>query len=118
MVLDTIGSEHKIACIPGDFNIDTFNDINIKMGYMQFSNLLLCHGFIKMVHKQIRVQGNRHSLIYNIYTNIPIKELTRSGIIMTALFHHYSPFCIFKHLRNERKNVVTFKKQTSKSKLE
>ena len=60
-VLESIDNEQKVACVLGDFNIDTFKNINIKHGIHtnQFSNLFTLHGYMKMIHKPTRVQANR-----------------------------------------------------------
>ena len=122
-ILEKITNENKLACILGDYNVNTFidDDPNNK-DVTEFSNLFLINGFIKLITKPTRIYKNKRSLLDNIYTNLPVHiDSCQHGIIISDFSDHFAVFAIFsktyslplhkyrKHRNFNDKNIHRFK---------
>ena len=116
-----IQKEKKYACILGDFNVNTLNELTgLSLDSQTFINLFSAHYYRKLIDVPTRVVENSSTLLDNVYTNCSINE--SSGVIKTDITDHYSSFTVRDHLepikdskhRDLRnfsiKNIFRFKK--------
>ena len=111
--ISKLSNENKELYICGDFNIDLLqNESNTTS--LNFLNLLNCNGFLPLIlHPSRVVEGNKASLIDNIFSNNVNYEIL-SGDIYLTLSEHFSQFASINRGKIDVKKIVMFGRDTSK----
>ncbi|KAJ8038637.1 hypothetical protein HOLleu_16116 [Holothuria leucospilota] len=113
-VLNNLNVDRKVCFVTGDFNINLLSRQNANM----FENTLSSYSFYPVIDKPTRITEVSATLIDNIFTNI--NSVTKSTIIRTDISDHYPIVAICENLRPSRsnvRNITTFKRDTSISKV-
>ena len=108
-IFQTVHNEKKILYLMGDFNINL-----LKVGKVQYVNefldILMSHSMFPLVQYPTRVNENSMSLIDNIISNDPCRNLT--GVILAEISDHFPVYCLCNdneidvHCTNyERRNI-------------
>ena len=97
----------------GDYNLDLIKH-DLHPPTNEFINLMLSHSMLPSIDKPTRLTEFTHTLIDNIYTNVPHLEFT-SNIIISDLSDHF-PIFIFNQLtryfkidRKENVQITNYK---------
>ena len=112
-VLTKLNAEDKEVYLCGDFNINLLKIDTIDC-YLNFYNLLCCHGFLPLIIHPTRVVHNQEpSLIDNIFSNNIADEII-SGNIYLTLSEHFSQFASVKRPELSKSKVVVYSRDFSK----
>ena len=105
--LKILSDENKEVYLCGDFNIDLLQ-IDSNKCYMSFYNLLNCNGLLPLIiHPSRVVEGQKPSLIDNIFCN-NIDNFVISGNIYFKLSEHFSQFASVNRGKIDVKKIVMF----------
>ena len=93
--LALLQSENKYIFLLGDYNVDISPVAKHNLATKEFKNILSSEHFFPLINKPTRESNHSHTIIDNIYCNIP-RSIKRcdSGILRPFISDHNAVFCV------------------------
>ena len=93
--LALLQSEKKYIFLLGDYNVDIAPGATHNLASEEFKNILSSEHFSPLINKPTRESKHTHTIIDNIYCNIPSSiEMCESGILRPFISDHNAVFCV------------------------
>ena len=92
--LALLQSENKYICLLGDYNVDISPVAKHNLATEELKNILSSEHFFPFINKPNCESKHTHTIIYNIYCNIPSSvDMCDSGILRPFISDHNAVFC-------------------------